>query len=266
MGTFCRSWDAFPLHNPHHGCDCHLNAKWRYGTFELWPKRKKHTSANQDVHDFTELSKQWWWRRPINFPQRFFFFKKQKIISKKQKALQKSRILPKSGRLTSLNFAILASTVFRELCPVAAMSTHLVVDDNSLNDGLVQHFLVPVLQSLGLGDLLFWRVTVENVVIPLWRRARPDVSHGVAQLLGILKVPNEDFMVHSSSQLTRPEEVNTVQVGDVDTSVTAHKQACQQGKPKKEENYILLTPSPPPPPPPPPVFHKVACVSTHKYQ
>ena len=50
-------------------------------------------------------------------------------------------------------------------------------------------------------------------------------------------------------------------------------QACQLGKPKKEENYSLMSTSGPPPPPPPPnppptpthAFLK-ARVSTHNYQ
>ena len=56
---------------------------------------------------------------------------------------------------------------------------YLVVNDDAFDDGFVQHLLVPVLQSLGLGYLHISWVTVEYVVITLARRTRPDVCHRV---------------------------------------------------------------------------------------
>ena len=34
--------------------------------------------------------------------------------------------------------------------------SYLVVNDDSFNDGLVKHLLVPVLEALGFGDLHVW--------------------------------------------------------------------------------------------------------------
>ena len=49
------------------------------------------------------------------------------------------------------------------------------------------------------------------------------MSHGVTQLLGILQVANEDFMVHCCTDLSWSEEMNTVQVGDIDTPATENR-------------------------------------------
>lgn len=52
-----------------------------------------------------------------------------------------------------------------------------------MNDPLchsfVQHLLVPLLKAFGFRDLLVHRVAVEDVVVPLARRAGPDVTSGV---------------------------------------------------------------------------------------
>lgn len=48
--------------------------------------------------------------------------------------------------------------------------------DDPLRDGLVQHFLVPLLQAFGFGDLLVWRVTVKDIIISFTGRTGPDVS------------------------------------------------------------------------------------------
>ena len=122
---------------------------------------------------------------------------------------------------------------FIHLASQVRSNTYLVVNHHSFNDGLVKHLLVPILQTLGLGDLLLWWVTVENVVITLWRWAGPNVSHGVTQLFGILQVANEDFMVHCCTDLSWAEEMNTVQVGDIDTPATENRKIwhflkCQQ--------------------------------------
>ena len=58
--------------------------------------------------------------------------------------------------------------------------SHLVVNDNPLDDRLVEHLLVPVSQSLGLGDLHVGRVAVEDVVVSFARWTGPYVRCGVA--------------------------------------------------------------------------------------
>ena len=52
--------------------------------------------------------------------------------------------------------------------------------EDPLSEGLLQHLPVPLLQPLGLGDLLVGRVAVEDVVVPLTGGARPDVPLRVA--------------------------------------------------------------------------------------
>ena len=53
--------------------------------------------------------------------------------------------------------------------------------DDALSYSLVQHLLVPLLQSLGLGDLLVHGVAVEDVVVTLTGWTRPDVARGVPE-------------------------------------------------------------------------------------
>lgn len=59
------------------------------------------------------------------------------------------------------------------------MPPDLVVMDDALRNSLVKHLFVPLLQSLGLGDLLVWRMAVEDIVIPLTWWAGPDMPGGV---------------------------------------------------------------------------------------
>ena len=54
---------------------------------------------------------------------------------------------------------------------------YLVLNDNTISDGLIKHLLVPINQSLVFGNLLFHRVTMKNVVISFTRRARPYMSN-----------------------------------------------------------------------------------------
>lgn len=94
---------------------------------------------------------------------------------------------------------------------------YLVIVNNSLSNSLVQHLLVPLLQTFGFGDLLIRWMTVEDVVVSFAGRTRPDVSCGEPQLLDVFQVPDEDLMVHTCPQMTRLEKVHAVQVGDVHT-------------------------------------------------
>lgn len=56
------------------------------------------------------------------------------------------------------------------------LESYLVVVHDALSDSLVQHLFVPLLQALGLWDLLIHGVTMEDVVITFTRRTRPNVS------------------------------------------------------------------------------------------
>jgi len=58
--------------------------------------------------------------------------------------------------------------------------THLIVDDDAFDNGLVEHLPVPVLQALRLRDFHVSRVTVEDVIVSLAGWTCPDVSHCVA--------------------------------------------------------------------------------------
>lgn len=60
------------------------------------------------------------------------------------------------------------------------MSLDLVVMQDPLCKGLVQHFPVPLLQPLRLGDLLVGRMAVEDIVVPFTGRTRPDVALGIS--------------------------------------------------------------------------------------
>ena len=59
-------------------------------------------------------------------------------------------------------------------CPLPRHA-HLVVMDDALGEGLVQHLLIPLLQALRLGDFLIRGVAVEDVVISFTRGTGPDV-------------------------------------------------------------------------------------------
>lgn len=52
--------------------------------------------------------------------------------------------------------------------------------EDPLHKRSIQHFLVPLLQPLGLGDLLVLRVAVEDVVVPFTGGARPDMTIHIA--------------------------------------------------------------------------------------
>ena len=96
-----------PCSNTQRACKCQISsAEWRYGTFEHPPETEEaHTGKPKRHRLFTEVL------RTVNsggVGKRNFFlfsiFKKKRKVKKK-----KSRIPPKSGRLTSLDIIIQCS-------------------------------------------------------------------------------------------------------------------------------------------------------------
>ena len=61
-------------------------------------------------------------------------------------------------------------------------------------------------------------MTVKDVVVALGGRAGPDVGEGVAELLHVVEVAEEDLVVDGGAEVARPEEVRRVQVGNVDAA------------------------------------------------
>lgn len=57
-----------------------------------------------------------------------------------------------------------------------ATVTHFIIVDNALRNSFIQHFLIPLLQTFGLGDLLVYRVAMEDIIIPFTGWTRPDVT------------------------------------------------------------------------------------------
>ena len=94
----------------------------------------------------------------------------------------------------------------------------LVLADNPVGNPLVQHLLVPILQTLRLRYLLLRRMAVEDVVVAFGRGTGPDVRHGVAQIPHVLQVRQQDLVVHVGPQFSGLEEVDGVQVRDVHSS------------------------------------------------
>ena len=71
-----------------------------------------------------------------------------------------------------------------------------VVQHDPLDDAFVQHLLVPLLESLWFWNFLIRRMAVEDVVITLGGRTRPDVSHSVAELFHVVQVTwGKDFEI-----------------------------------------------------------------------
>lgn len=54
--------------------------------------------------------------------------------------------------------------------------THFIIVDDAFRNGFIQHFLIPLLQSFGLGNLLVYRVAMEDIIIPFAGGTRPDVT------------------------------------------------------------------------------------------
>lgn len=53
---------------------------------------------------------------------------------------------------------------------------HFIIVDDALRNGFIQHFLIPLLQSFRLGNLLVYWVAMEDVVIPFTGWTCPDVT------------------------------------------------------------------------------------------
>ena len=101
---------------------------------------------------------------------------------------------------------------------VVEQSRYLVVDHHALQNGSIEHLLVPVLQTPWFGHALLGRMAVKNVVVAFARRTRPDVCVDVAELLCVVQIADENLVVDIGAVDFRPEVVHRVQVGDVDTS------------------------------------------------
>lgn len=69
-----------------------------------------------------------------------------------------------------------------------AILANLVIGDGMFDNAFVQHFPIPILQTLWLGYLLLGRMNVEYVVISLARRTGPNVCHRVSKLLAVLQI------------------------------------------------------------------------------
>lgn len=48
--------------------------------------------------------------------------------------------------------------------------------DNALRNSFIQHFLIPLLQALWLGNLLVYRVAMEDIIIPFTGWTCPDMT------------------------------------------------------------------------------------------
>lgn len=92
------------------------------------------------------------------------------------------------------------------------LDIYLVIHNHPVNDGLIQHLLVPVLQPFRLGYLLLGWVAVEDVVVPFTGRTGPNVGRRIAQIFCILQIANEDLVIHGGPQMSRSEVVDTVQI------------------------------------------------------
>lgn len=57
--------------------------------------------------------------------------------------------------------------------------THFIVVDDAFRNGFIQHLLVPLLQSFRLGNLLVYRVAMEDIIIPFTGWTCPDVTRRV---------------------------------------------------------------------------------------
>ncbi len=74
-------------------------------------------------------------------------------------------------------------------------------DDATLLGGS-EHFEIPFAQLISLRRLLNLRVTVENVIVPLERRARPDETRGETALLRVVQVRNQDVVIDIRAERT----------------------------------------------------------------
>ena len=68
------------------------------------------------------------------------------------------------------------------ISPVDGTSSHLVLSDDSFDDRLVEHLLVPVFELLWFWNLLLRRMPMKYVIIALARRARPDMKLGETEM------------------------------------------------------------------------------------
>lgn len=82
-----------------------------------------------------------------------------------------------SNNLFVLSLSIMITIILIPIPPPC----HLIIQDNLLDDGFIEHLFVPILQPLRLGNLHVGRVAVEDVVITLRGGTCPDVSCGITE-------------------------------------------------------------------------------------
>jgi len=63
---------------------------------------------------------------------------------------------------------------------------------------------------------------VENVIIAFTRGASPDVGQREAHLLHVIQVAEENLVIDRRPEVPRPEKVDWVEVGDVNSARVGH--------------------------------------------
>ena len=66
-------------------------------------------------------------------------------------------------------------------------------------------------------------MAVEDVVVALAGWTRPDVSEREAHLLHVVEIAEKNLVIDRRSEVSRPEEVDRVEVGDVHTARVGHR-------------------------------------------
>lgn len=75
-----------------------------------------------------------------------------------------------------------------------------------------------LIQQLFIKGETYRRVAMEDVIVAFTRRTRPNVSEGVTELLHVVQVPQKDLVVDRCAKVSRFEEVNRVQIGNINAS------------------------------------------------
>lgn len=73
-----------------------------------------------------------------------------------------------------------------------------------------------------LSEVYRW-MTVEDVIVSFARWTGPDVSKREAQLLHVVQVPEQNLVINRSTEMSRPEKVNRVEVCNVNSASVRHR-------------------------------------------